>query len=369
MGIFVNFCAGVSGDVLPSGQVWAILINPLQNACSDKIVSDTNKMFETVGTEYVMLDSGGYQVLSKRDKAIITHDASLPLIYKPKRVNVATRHIVKSAWKFNPTPIIISSLDSPVDEETDLHEQRIEFFNNIGLNIIWFMQMCRLKEDLPPGTQIFIPVQCYNLSQFRAYEACLRGLDYNGLSLPTRNLGPAGIALFLLKFYQMGVKRVHLLSVSNFTGLALAAFFARHVFDWCSVDATTWRIQADNQSYLNPLDLRQVDVKQNSTISKDMKITCDCPWCRGRTFTGLVNTPLTDRSSILRCHNYYVIQKAGRDFYTYADDPESFGWYLRTRNIKRDKKLDQLIYSLPIIYDHRDEPIRELEKMLWKFEK
>ena len=41
----------------------------------------------------------------------------------------------------------------------------------------------------------------------------------------------------------MGVHKVHLLSVSNFAGVALATFFAGHVFDWCSVDATTWRLE------------------------------------------------------------------------------------------------------------------------------
>jgi len=369
MGIFVNFCAGVNEDVLPAERVKAILINAPQNASSETLVKATNKMFESAEPTYVMLDSGGYQVLSMAGKAVITHDASQDLIYKPKKINVATRHIVDAARTIIPHPQIITALDAPVYKTEDARLQNIEFRNKIVRNIKWIIEMCGLRKKLPPGSDIFLPIQAYNLDQFKVYERFLKVLNYNGLSLPTRNLGPAGIALFLLKFHQMGVKRVHLLSVSNFTGLAVAAFFARHVFEWCSVDATTWRIMAQNQTYLMPNDLRQFRVASNARIDPRLPITCDCPWCSTLTFSYLKNIPQTDRSSILRCHNYYVIEKAGRDFFHYADDPESFGWYLRTRNIKRDKKLDQLIYSLPIIYSQRDMDIRELEKLLWKFEK
>lgn len=365
MGLFMNFCAGVVEDLLPAEWVRAILVNAPQYACSDVVIEMTNKMFEAAGTEYVMVDSGGFQVLSMKGKAEITHDASLPLIYRPlQRVNVATRLIVEAAGKIKPLPCIVSALDAPVNT-VDEEQQGAEFFYNIGRNIIWMLEMSRLKSKLPPGTQIFLPIQCYDLSQFKVYENCLKRLNYDGLSLPTRNLGPSGIALFLLKFYQMGVKRVHLLSVSNFTGLALAAFFARHLFDWCSVDATTWRQMAEVKTYLRPEDLRPIRVTSNAEIDPNLKITCDCPWCARRTFTELQNIPPTDRTSILRCHNYYVIEKSGQDFFKYADDPESFGWYLRTRNIKRDRKLDHLIQSLPIIYYNRDKDIRELEKLLW----
>lgn len=189
-------------------------------------------------------------------------------------------------------------------------------------------------------------------------------LDFDGLSLPTRNLGSGGISLFLLKFYQMGIKKVHLLSVSNFTGLALAAYFARHIFTWVSADATTWRLEADKKVYKDPFDLRAIDVTSDAVFKNGEKPLCDCPWCRGKTFTEIKNIPPTDRTSLLRCHNYYVIEKAGKEFYENSGDLVTLERCLRRRS--NSKKITPLIQALSIATHMRDMDIKVLEGMLWK---
>jgi len=193
-------------------------------------------------------------------------------------------------------------------------------------------------------------------------------LKFDGLSLPTRNLGSGGITLFLLKFYQMGVRKVHLLSVSSFTGMALAAYFARNIFDWCSVDATTWRLQAEKQFYMDPFDLHSINIGRTAVFKEGERPQCDCPWCAGYTFTGIKNIPLTDRTSLLRSHNYYVIQKAGKEFFDNSSDLVTLERCLKKRATTpmRIKKIDRLIQALSIATHMKDADLKVLEGLLWE---
>jgi hypothetical protein len=184
------------------------------------------------------------------------------------------------------------------------------------------------------------------------------------LSLPTRNLDPAGIALFLLKFYKMGVKKVHLLSVSNFSGIALAAYFARHLFDWFSIDATTWRKVSEYQDYLHPMDLKRISVRSNEVFNERRPLPCTCPWCSRMTFTLIKHLPYTDKTEFLRCHNYFVIEALGRDLYTRSANFNSYIQHLRARNQRQARKVQKLIEALTIVHYRRDEPIETLRQLL-----
>ncbi|MFZ4440993.1 MAG: hypothetical protein ACOYOS_21485 [Syntrophales bacterium] len=235
---------------------------------------------------------------------------------------------------------------------------------NLGANLIWMRETAELRQKYCPEIELFIPIQSYTLDQFETHiENPLMELDFDGIALPTRNLGPGGITLFLLKFYKMGVRKIHLLSVSNLTGLALAAYFARNIFDWCSVDATSWRLEADKKIYKDPFDLRPIDVTSDAVFKDGEKPLCDCPWCQGYTFTGIKNIPTADRTSLLRSHNYYVIQKAGKEFYENSGDLVTLERCLRKRSNSR--KIGPLIQALSIATHMRDMDIRVLERMLW----
>ncbi|HPM10459.1 MAG TPA: hypothetical protein PK941_08465 [Paludibacter sp.] len=367
MGMFVNYCAGVHRETLPAQQVDAILINVPQNAYSDIAVRATLEMFRYAGTKYVMSDSGGYQNLDKELKqGIVNCDRSRPLICNKNEINNSPEHVIEANMKIRPQNM--TSLDLPVPKIVDPYHQYVEFMKKLGPNLVWMRETALLRQKYCPEIELFIPIQCYDLSQFAAYiEKPLTDLAFDGLSLPTRNLGSGGIALFLLKFYQMGVRKVHLLSVSNLTGLALAAYFARHVFDWCSVDATTWRLNADNQIYMDPFDLHSINVGKDSVFQEGESPVCDCPWCAGYTFTGIKNIPLTDRTSLLRSHNYYVIQKAGKEFYEHSGDLVDLERCLmrRVTTSLKKKKVNRLIQALSIATYMRDADIKVLEGLLW----
>ena len=166
----------------------------------------------------------------------------------------------------------------------------------------------------------------------------------------------------------MGIRKVHLLSVSNLTGLALAAYFARNILSWCSVDATTWRLDADKMIYMDPFDFHAVNVGDKSSFQEGERPLCDCPWCAGHTFTGIKNIPQTDRISLLRSHNYYVVQKAGEEFYKNSTDLVTLEKCLKKRvnTPLRIKKVDRLIQALSIATYMRDADIKVLEGLLWK---
>ena len=364
MGVFVNYCAGVSQPILPAQHIEAILINVPQDAYSDIVVRKALEMIEYASTEHVMVDSGGYQNLKvELNNGIISCDRTRPIICTKNEINLSPEHVIEANMKLRPQ--IMTSLDLPVPKVSDPYQQYVHFMKKLGPNLVWMRETAELRQKYCSGIELFVPIQCYTLDQFETHiEKPLLELQYDGLSLPTRNLESGGITLFLLKFYQMGVRKVHLLSVSNLTGLALAAYFAKHIFDWCSADATTWRLESDKKIYKDPLDLHPIDVTEKAIFAEGERPYCDCPWCAGYTFTGIKNIPPTDRTSLLRCHNFYVIQKAGKEFYENSGDLVTLERCLRRRSNSR--KIGPLIQALSIATHLRDLDIRVLEGMLWK---
>lgn len=363
MGILVNFCAGVSEDVLPSHRVEAILANVPQNAASEKAISDTRRMLETAQTQFFMMDSGGFQLLDKELKGgKIDCDPSRPLVYNANEINLAPYHVAVSGQKLRPD--ILSALDLPVLKIEGQKQQHVEFMKKLGFNLVWMTETARLRSQLCPDIQLFIPIQCYDLDQFGYLERHLSSLEYDGLSLPTRNLDPAGIALFLLKFYKMGIRKVHLLSVSNFSGIALAAYFARHLFDWFSIDATTWRKVSEYQDYLHPMDLARISVRNNVVFDERERLPCSCPWCSRMTFTLIKHLPYTDKTDFLRSHNYFVIESLGRDLYAQSANFNSYIQHLRERNRRQAKKVEKLIRALDVVHHRKNEPIETLRQVL-----
>jgi len=368
VGKFVNFCAGAKIDILPAERLGALLVNVPQYAASEADVRGTRKMIEVTLPEYTAVDLGGFQFLQGMLKGgRISCDPSRPIICNEDEVNAHPSLVIEAVLKLRPHIDMLISLDLPVPKISDPHLQYVEFKRKLGFNLTWMRETTRLGEKHCPEIERFVPIQCYDLGQFTDYiEKPLLDLKFHGLSLPTRNLDPGGITLFLLKFYQMGIRKVHLLSVSNLTGLALAAYWARHFSDWCSVDATTWRLLADKQIYMDPFDLHPIFIGQGTLFPEGLAIRCDCPWCAGKTFTGIKNTPMTDRTSVLRCHNYYVIQKAGKEFYENAGDLVTLERCLKRRTTRQRKKIDRLIYALSVADCMRDADIKDLESLLWK---
>ncbi len=365
MGYFVNFCAGVHAGILPSINMEAILINVPRDAGTDANIRKSLKMLVAARTKHSMLDSGGYQRLTNELKGgVSSSDPSRPLLCRGREMNLAPIHVIQTAVKVQPG--IVTALDAPVLKVPSPEKQRREFDAKLPLNLRWMRETARLRSKYCPNIQLFIPIQCYDLHQFGLIEPTLSELHYNGLSLPTRNLDAAGISLFLLKFYQMGVRKVHLLSVSNFTGIALATYFARYIFDWCSVDATTWRIDSQHHNYRHPQDLSKISVREGEVFDENWGLPCSCPWCSRTSFTQIKHLPGCEKTAFLRRHNYHAIQQLGHELYAHSADFDSFIEHLRERNQKQERLVRKLIEALNIVHHRKDEPVETLRKILGK---
>jgi hypothetical protein len=366
MGIFVNFCAGGNLGTLSGLRPTGILVNTLHNASTESQVKATLKLFEEKRPEYTYLDCGGYQLQTKEQNGVAaTHDKSLPMFYSKERVNIAANHVIEAAVKLDVD--MMTSLDFPIRQEPNPYLKYADFSKKLGWNLVGMRETILLGRKFCPDKQIFVPVQCYDIRQFDDYFAQpLMDLGVSCLSLPANYMGPEGISLFLIRFYQFGIRKVHILGSVSFINLALAAYFARNIFDWVSVDATTWRIQADNQLYIDPLDLHPITVGRNAGLEVIDLALCPCPWCSRRTYVELINTSDTERTSILRCHNFHVIEKAGRDFYNNSGDLITFERHLRgrTRSVRKHKEINQLISALQVATHMRDVDIQVSQKLL-----
>ena len=152
-------------------------------------------------------------------------------------LNLTPQHVVKAAQKINPD--IMISLDFPIFTLSDQGEQEFEFRKKLGCNSSWAKETAELRQIYCPSINLFVPVQCYTLKQFDMFYDYIKDINFDGFSMPVRNMDLKEIALFLIKFYQMGIRKVHLLGTFSFFTIALAAYMARHLFDWISLDATT----------------------------------------------------------------------------------------------------------------------------------
>jgi queuine/archaeosine tRNA-ribosyltransferase len=362
MGIFINFCAGTNEDLLPAAMVNAILVNVPQDITNEAALARAQKMLATARVAYVMMDSGGFQFFSiEQDGGEIGFDPYKPLIYRaPNQINLAPSHVIDAAVRLRPS--VMTGLDWPINKFTNQFDRDVEFMKKFGFNIKWIQDMITLKARRCPDIPLFLPIQCYDLNQFKFYEIYLRDLPYDGLSLPTRNINAAAIILLLMKFHSMGVRSVHLLSVSNLAGIAIACYFAKNLFEWCSLDATTWRKAAQYGSYLDPKTLKKTYFNQTQDIQ--LSTICGCPWCSYRTLFQFLDTPQIDQTSFLRCHNFFVIKKAGEDCWENSSSARDLGRCLTARVGTHDKNINRLIQALTTIEIAGDSNINVLKDIM-----
>jgi len=323
---------------------------------------NTIRMFNYAETESRFLDSGGYQLHeSEKEGKTIAFDPKSPLINSNHRINISPIHVVETACRLEPH--IMTSLDFPILKIKDREEREREFLRKLGFNVKWAIETAALRGKYCPQVQLLIPVQAFNLIQFGLFDTLLQHVNYDGLSMPLRNLKPPEVALFLLRFYQLGVQRVHLLGSSSFFTLAVAAYFARHFFEWVGTDSTTWRVAAEHTGYLNPNDLSVKNVGNGVLIDERLPMACSCPFCENTTFTFIKNLPYSDKIALLRSHNFWVIEKAAEDLYNNATDLLSFERFLRRRSPRR-KDIDDLIRCLSLIDLFKNEDITMIKPFL-----
>ena len=366
MGTLAIFCAGASFEVLPAKKVKNILVNVFDNGINERAIRYTKTMFAYAETEKRFLDSGGYQIYkAEEERKTMTFDPTSPLMRSEHAINVSPTHVVATACRLQPD--MMTALDYPIRKISDRGEQEQEFLRKLGFNMKWGIETASLRRKYCPHIQLFIPVQCYNLDQFHLFHNSIQheSLNYDGLSMPLRNLEPPEIALFLLRFHQLGVKKVHLLGSTSFFVIALSAFFARHFFGWISLDATSWRLTAEYKGYLNPNDLSWEYIGDDVLIDENIPMICQCPFCENRTFTYIKTLPYGDKIAFLRSHNFWVIEKAAEDLYENATDLLRLERFLR-RHSPRLKDIDDLITSLSLIDVFKNEDVNVLNGLFKK---
>jgi len=246
MGLFVNFLAGPGLYALPAHLVYAIMLNYVDNCASPNKMNRIRWILQVARPKYTSLDSGGYQRLTAElnGKGI-------------KEVETITpEKVVEAAAQLKPT--FMMALDAPIRDLKGDEEREQEFKNKLEKNVLWAIETAALRQERCPDVGLFIPVQCYSLQHLNEFMRAIEGIKLTGLSLPIRGMSLRDIALFLLRFHQLGIKSVHLLGIAAFFPMALAAYFSRHFFQWVSLDAKTWMDRALHNDFLSPYDLTSV---------------------------------------------------------------------------------------------------------------
>ena len=344
MGELINICAGADSNSFPKSPVEALLFNVIDHCSSHRKIDAAMEMYRLIQPKYLMLDSSGYHLLmaelaSKR----LSFNPDLPPKSTSRELNIAAKHVMESALVFQPyMPDIVIGLDFPIKELKDVRSPEAEFLKKHVYNAPFAVQSAAWWKELCPQSKFFLPIQCYNLDQFNIFWGRVGGLDHDGVSMPIRNLGIPEIALFLVKFYQLGIRRVHLLGTSKFFAIALCAYMARHVFEWISLDASTWRISADKAGFLNPFDLSRENLASTVIANPELANDCPCPYCRNISFTQIIDLPFKQRVFLLRQHNWWVLERAFLELYDHSIDIIQLEKFLKTRS-KHPAKVEELI--------------------------
>ena len=271
---------------------------------------------------------------------------------------------MESALNLQPyIPDIVIGLDFPIGELKYVNSPEAEFFYKLEYNARWAVQSAVWWKELCPRVKFFLPIQCYNLDQFNIFWGKVGSLDHNGVSMPIRHLKIPAIALFLVKFYQLGIKRVHLLGTSQFFAIALCAYMARHLFEWVSIDASSWREAADHHECFNPFDLSREKLGSRVIINHAMGNDCPCPYCNGKSFEQIKNMQPGDKIPLLRNHDWWVLDRAFRDLYEHSADIVQLERFLKTRS-KYPAKVAELIDTLSIVDMMKDFDISLLQDLV-----
>ena len=352
MGSLVIVSAGTTGDILSDVPAQSLLVNV---PWVEKNYAAFQSLMRRANWKRTMLDSGGYQLFLAEHKAGFNpiFDERQPLSISPWSFNITPKHVVDVAERINPD--IVMASDFPIRKLTGNDEQQKEFFRKLQFNREWAHRTSDLMiERGLDTTRLFIPVQCYTLSQFNIFRRLIHGCAFGGMSMPVRNLSLQDIYYFLLEMYDCGVTRIHLLGTTAAKIIALAAYMARHFFRWVSLDSTTWRSAADYGKYLASEDLRQLNVGRQAPINPRTLITCRCKWCRYyMDYGSIIDMDHVSKLSFLHRHNIMATDTFARTAYLNSTSAASLESFVNSRF--RNQRFAQEIVKV----------VNEAERHLW----
>ena len=365
MGKLINFCAGADIKTMPSSNVHALLLNVLDHGSNNRKIMISREMQRMAGPKYVILDSSGYQLHEAENKGKrITFDSSLPMKHSGKEINLTPKHVMEAASIIRPD--IVVGLDFPIRKVKTDAEKEAEFEYKLNYNARWAFESVAEWKERCPGAKFFLPIQCYDLEQLNRFLGMTGGLEYDGVSMPIRSLKIHEVALFLASFYQRGIRQVHLLGTFSFPVIALCAYMARHLFEWVSLDATTWRIAAEKGGFLNPNNLLRVELQPSVNIPHDAKNHCPCPFCSGKNFAVIQGLERKKKTRLLREHNWWAVNKVFSDIEKNCADIVELEKFMLPRCLTSQmrKKVAGLIKALSLVDIFKDSDIGILKNLL-----
>ena len=231
----------------------------LSNHCSSPSkINAAIEMYRRIQPKYLMLDSSGYQLRLWQNWTVkdCRFNPNCRLNRTSREFNIAPKHVMESALVFQPyLPDIVIGLDFPIRK---LKQGEVDWIKNFLKSLYTMFPGLSNRQ---PGGKSCAPKLIYFCQSNATIWINLisSGAEWAGLSMMVfpfhQKFGIPEIALFFVKFYQLGIKRVHLLGTSKFFSIALCAYMARHVFEWVSIDASSWRKAADKAECFNPYDL------------------------------------------------------------------------------------------------------------------
>jgi hypothetical protein len=363
MGPLIYSCAGADANNLPSSPIDSLLINVLDHGSTPQKIKAAKKMLRKAKARYLIGDSSGYQILKAEEKGkAITFDPSLPMKNTAKALNISPQQVMQANAIHQPG--IIIGLDWPIRKPDSEIKKQLEFYKKLPFNVQWAFESFALKNALIPGAQYFQPLQCYTLDHLDLFLNEIRGVHFDGISMPVRTLKPAQLALFLVKFYQRGITRVHLLGTSSFPVIVICVYAAWHLFEWVSLDSTTWRYAGDKMSFLNPLDLERRNLSTSVHVPATALNLCTCPFCRGRSFQSIqAMTPRKDKLQFLREHNWLALSNLLADLYANGYTIPNLEKELRFK-CRDQRRIDGLINILSVVDALKDCDISLLKTVL-----
>lgn len=310
-----------------------------------------------------MCDSGGFQIhMGEKKGKTITFDPNQPLKNTPKVLNISPRRIMEANSILQSD--IAVGLDWPILKLENEIQRQLEFYKKLEFNVPWAFESFAWKSALTPAAQYFQPLQCYYLDHVDIFFNEIRGVLFDGVSMPVRTLKSVELALFLVSFYQRGITRVHLLGTSSFPIIAICAYAAWNLFEWVSLDSTTWRYAADKESFLSPLDLSRTDLRSSIHLPAGVMNLCPCPFCQGRSFASIqAISPRRDKLLLLREHNWLAIANVVADLYAHGDTIPNLEKELRFR-CQNQRRVDSLINILSVVDALKDQDISLLQTLL-----
>ncbi len=295
--------------------------------------------------EYMMLDSGGFQILQEEEKGkTVLHIEDKPLYFNGK-LNLTPYHVGLTAGKIKPH--IVIGLDYPIRKIITEREQDKEFQKKYPINVKWARETSIQCKISSPTSRYYIPIQTYTLKQCCLFYDSVKILPHEGVAMPIRNINLLSLSEFLIEFYHYGIQEVHLLGVGAFFPIALCAYAARHLFNWVSLDAQSWRIYSQHLRYLHPLNLYPLLIT-DASFQNTLIHLCPCNWCKYMVKNRMSFTVMSRKeiSLFLNCHNFWITQHVTKQLLNHAGSKSRYIRFLNTLELKtfktHQKKRDDL---------------------------